>query len=83
MREKDTNTWKKKLDWIAAQGGMALMTTHPDYMNFNGSKLGAEEYPAAYYEEFLQYVESRYAGQYWKALPRDVARFWRKRSNNS
>ena len=29
-----------------------------------------------YYEEFLEYIKSKYEGQYWHALPRDVARFW-------
>jgi len=34
MREKDCKIWKEKLDWIAERGGMALLITHPDYMNF-------------------------------------------------
>ena len=57
--------WKEKLAWIAEKGGMALVNTHPDYMNFNCKKYGIEEYPAAYYEEFLAYVKSKYKGQYW------------------
>jgi hypothetical protein len=31
------------------------------------------EFPANYYRELLEYIESRYSGLYWKALPREVA----------
>jgi hypothetical protein len=78
MQETGISIWKKKLDWIAEQGGMALIITHPDYMKFNGDRNGLEEYPAEYYKEFLEYVKQQYEGQYWSVLPREVARFWRK-----
>lgn len=77
MREKTIDIWKRKLDWIASNGGMALMNVHPDYMNFAGTRLGLEEYPAGYYREFLSYVKSRYEGQYWHVLPKEIARFWK------
>jgi hypothetical protein len=76
MREKNIDVWKKKLDWIIAHGGMALVNTHPDYMHFDGKKCGLEEYPAAYYMAFLEYIKENYEGKYWHALPRDVASFW-------
>lgn len=75
MREKNVDVWKKKLDWIVAQGGMALLNVHPDYINFN-KQSHSEEYPVKYYEEFLKHVKTKYEDQYWHALPRDVARFW-------
>ena len=78
MKERNINIWKQKLDWIAEHGGMALFNTHPDYMRFTDKKCSVEEYPAKYYEEFLQHIKSEYKGQYWHALPRDVARFWRE-----
>lgn len=78
MQERSIDIWKKKLDWIAKHGGMALLNTHPDYMNFNGTNLGIEEYPASYYLEFLDYVRSEYQGRYWQPLPRELAYFWRK-----
>ncbi len=78
MREKGIELWKKKLDWIVEQGGMALVLTHPDYMNFNTRRPRFYEYPAEYYEEFLNYVKSKYEGQYWHVLPKDMARFWAK-----
>jgi hypothetical protein len=76
MKEKTIDIWKQKLEWIAEHGGMALLNTHPDYMNFGGTKQGLEEYPAEYYAEFLDYVRTRYGGMYWHALPKEVARFW-------
>lgn len=75
MERRDITIWKKELEWIAARGGMALLNTHPDYMNFNGSKLGIEEYPSDYYREFLSYVKSRNDGEYWLALPVEVAHY--------
>jgi peptidoglycan/xylan/chitin deacetylase (PgdA/CDA1 family) len=75
MHEKNIDIWKKKLDWIADQGGMALFIAHPGYMRFNDA-WGYDGYPVSYYEEFLKYIKSKYEGQYRHALPRDVARFW-------
>jgi hypothetical protein len=78
LQEKDISIWKKKLDWIAESGGMALLNTHPDYMNFDGKRLGPEEYPAKYYEEFLEYTKSKYEDQFWNVLPQNMARFWKE-----
>jgi hypothetical protein len=66
------------LDWIAEKGGMALVVTHPDYMNFDGNKLRLEEFPVDYYSEFLNYIKTEYDGQYWQALPKEIARFYKK-----
>jgi hypothetical protein len=79
MRNRDIGIWKAKLDWIAEKGGMALLNTHPDYMAFGNSKCKMEEYPVHYYEEFLDYVIEKYEGQYCNMLPREIARFWKKR----
>ncbi len=75
MQEENPEVWQRKLDWIVEKGGMALLNTHPDYMNFNGDKLGIEEYPVEYYRQILEYVKSKFHGQYWHVLPRDIARF--------
>lgn len=75
MKEQAISIWKAKLDWIAQNGGMALLITHPDYMAFDDRKMSADEYPVRFYREFLEYVRDRYEGQYWHALPRDVAQF--------
>jgi uncharacterized protein len=76
MGEKNTGIWKAKLDWIARNGGMALLLAHPDYMHFEGKRRHSDEYPVDYYKEFLEFIKAKYEGQYWQALPRDVARFW-------
>lgn len=77
MQEETIDIWRKKLDWIHEKGGMALINTHPDYMNFTGAKLGREEYPAHFYAQFLDYAATKYGEHYWHALPRDVARFFK------
>jgi hypothetical protein len=48
-------------------------------MNFNHKKLEVEEYSAKFFREFLEYVKKKYAGQYWHALPREMARFWKSK----
>ena len=75
MRHKSIDIWKRKLDWIAEHGGLALIITHPDYMSFGGNEADFDEYPAAFYEAFLQYIDSAYRHTCWNVLPRDVARF--------
>ena len=75
LQEKNIDIWKKKLDWIAENGGMALFIIHPDYISFNGNS-HYEKYPVKYYEEFLTYIKTKYKGQYWHVLPKDIARFW-------
>jgi len=80
FQEKNTAIWEKKLDWLAEKGGMALLNTHPDYMSFNG-KPSREEYPSDYYEKFLQLIASKYKGQFWHALPCEMAKFWSKQKD--
>jgi peptidoglycan/xylan/chitin deacetylase (PgdA/CDA1 family) len=75
FREKGIDTWKRKLDWVAGHGGMVLLNTHPDYMCFEPGQDGPDTYPARHYRELLDYLTTRYAGQFWHALPREVAAF--------
>ncbi|HIH97180.1 MAG TPA: hypothetical protein HA348_06870 [Thermoplasmata archaeon] len=76
MRKQNIDIWKKKLDWIAEKGGMALLNVHPDYINFNDGKLNTEEYPDNYYRELLEYIQNKYEGQFWHVLPKEIAKFW-------
>jgi hypothetical protein len=76
MGEKNTTIWEKKLDWIAQNGGMALINVHPDYLRFDSLKPDFEGYPVEYYRAFLTYIKDNYEGQYWHALPKDIANFW-------
>ena len=75
LREQSIDIWKRKLDWVVAHGGMALLNTHPDYMAFDG-KPARDEYLVSRYEEFLHYARKRYEGLYWTATPREVARHY-------
>ena len=76
--EKTIDIWENKLEWIARKGGMALFITHPDYMKFNKQDDDLEKYPVKYYMEFLMHIKSHYKGQYWHALPKEIASFWDK-----
>lgn len=77
MAERTLEIWARKLSWIAACGGMALMNTHPDYMNFEFRPCAPEEYPAAYYRQWLEHVREKYHGRYFSVLPRELARYWK------
>ena len=78
LKQKNIKIWTEKLDWVAKNGGVALLNTHPDYMNFVGNSCSREEYPVGYYLDFLEYAKNKYKGQYWNVLPRELARFWKK-----
>ena len=77
LRETGNELWKRKLDWVAAHGGMALVIVHPDYMSLDAAA-GSAEYHAELYEDFLNYVRERYSGKAWFALPREVAEYVRR-----
>lgn len=77
MREKDISIWKKKIDWIAGCGGMALANIHPDYLNFSGRpRLDGMEYPVDLYIELLDYILSKYGNDCWRPLPIELARYY-------
>jgi hypothetical protein len=82
LGETSIAIWKRKLDWIAENHGMALVNVHPDYIDFEDkgekSRSGGGKYPLRFYLEFLDYLKSK--GNYWHALPHEVARWWRSLS---
>jgi predicted glycosyltransferase/peptidoglycan/xylan/chitin deacetylase (PgdA/CDA1 family) len=82
LGETGIDVWKRKLDWIATCGGMALFDTHPDYMQGESSMV-SDEYPMQRYEEFLEHLRIGYTGRYWHALSRDVSLFWRHTMKNN
>jgi len=77
MKEESPAIWIDKLNWIAENGGMALVNVHPDYINFENES-NFEEFPVKYYTDLLKYVKSNYLGQYWNALPKDVSSYYKK-----
>ncbi|MCL4797890.1 MAG: glycosyltransferase [Bryobacteraceae bacterium] len=76
LEEKTVEIWKRKLDWVAERGGMALLNTHPDYMCMEGNP-EQDEYPVALWEEFLEYAVRKYGGEFWHGTLREVARYYR------
>jgi hypothetical protein len=66
---RDESIWIDKAEGLRERGGMALLITHPDYM--------LDEARVTAYRRFLE----RYAtdGDVWRALPGEVAAWWRRR----
>ena len=79
LREKTTDIWQRKLDWIARHGGLALVNIHPDYISFADKPSLKPSYPAALLTEFLQYIRGQYDGCYWNPCARDLAIWYRDR----
>ena len=76
LREKTPEIWFRKLDWIVEHGGMVLVNIHPDYISSSG-QWSSDKYPVSIVEELLTYISTKYAGQYWNPLPRELARWYR------
>ena len=75
MKQKNIDIWKKKLDWIVENGGMALINTHPDYMEFGTNNFGEEGYSHEMYVEFLNYVKENYCDDFCNLLPSEVVSY--------
>lgn len=76
LREKNTDVWKRKLDWIAEHGGMAFVIVHPDYLAFD-QRPSSSEYSVDLYQDFLEYVQKNYHDSAWFAKPCDVEQYFR------
>ena len=70
LGERTPLLWLDKVDFIERWHGMVLVNSHPDYLR--------EPNYLAIYEEFLNTMRER--GNYWHALPRNVASWWKKRA---
>ena len=75
LGERTADTWIRKLDWIAAHGGMALVNVHPDYLRFDGGRPSSRTYPISRYEQLLTHLRERYGDGFWQPLPKELARF--------
>ena len=65
--------WKEELNYIASSNGLATFIVHPDYVIERGAR--------RVYENLLQYLsEFCDRSKLWQPLPREVARWWRERS---
>jgi hypothetical protein len=72
LGETTARPWLNKLEFIKRYFGMALLNSHPDYL---------ESRPAwDIYVEFLERVKGM--GDYWNGLPREIAGWWRERASS-
>jgi glycosyltransferase involved in cell wall biosynthesis len=75
LREETPEIWLRKLDWIAAHGGMVLVNVHPDYLQLDGEPRSKRNYPVALYLRFLAEIRRRYGNTFWQPLPKEMAAF--------
>ena len=75
LMNENNDIWKKKVDWIVQNGGMVLVNVHPDYVNFSQNENGLEEFSKIQYVGLLNYIASKYKGQYWNPLPKELAQY--------
>lgn len=73
LNHRTPQMWLDKLAFIRENHGMALLNTHPDYLLDDGLM--------SCYDEFLSAVSAM--DDHWHALPRDAARWWRRRHAQS
>lgn len=69
----DESAWLEKADALRRRWGMAVLLTHPDY-------LGSPATAAPYRRTLATLSDDQTA---WRALPRDVAAWWRRRAASS
>lgn len=72
LGEETPEIWKRKLDWIADRGGLALVNIHPDYIDFTGRRTSSH-YPASMIREFLDFLCAKYRGKFWNPLAKELA----------
>jgi hypothetical protein len=70
LKETTPRLWLEKIEMIRSFRGLALVNTHPDYLQSRSSW--------RLYEAFLRTMRNR--ADYWHALPCEVARWWRARA---
>jgi hypothetical protein len=73
LRVPALEQWTAKADAIRSRSGMALQITHPDYL--------LDEERLDEYRSFLRHVGGLPGG--WRALPREVSAWWRRREASS
>lgn len=73
LGEYSTRLWQEQIAIIRARHGLMSFIIHPDYI--------ISEKPRRVYAELLRHLaELRSQGETWIALPREVAAWWRMRS---
>jgi hypothetical protein len=73
LNDYSIGLWKEQSSLIREKHGLVSFIMHPDYI--------IAERPRRVYAQLLQYLSAlRSQGETWIALPRDVAAWWRQRS---
>lgn len=70
LGDESPRVWIEKFEWLRKRSGMAMLVTHPDYLNTD-KRLNA-------YREFLTYVRDQ-RDDCWSCLPHEVSKWWRQR----
>ena len=73
LGHRDETVWIEKARFLRQRGGMALVLTHSDYV-------GTPHLLDSYRRLLAEFADDSTA---WKALPRDVSDWWRRRANSS
>jgi len=77
LEEQDPRIWIEKLDWVAKQGGLALVNVHPDYLRLAPDDREHRTYPVSHYTRLLEHVKQQYGDRAWCALPKQVSTYLR------
>jgi hypothetical protein len=72
LGHEDETAWVEKANFLRAQGGLALMDTHPDYL--------VDQRIFSAYARFLEHFADDATA--WQALPREVSAWWRRRAES-
>ena len=78
--ENSIDIWRDKIDFIEKEKGMVLFIAHPDYINFI-NRPQKYKYSCHLYEQLLSFIKTK--ENYWHALPKDVAKWWRSRASSA
>jgi hypothetical protein len=78
LMNESNDIWEKKVDWIVQNEGMVLVNVHPDYINFSKNKNHVEEFSKFQYIGLLNYIKTKYEGEYWNPLPKELAEYLNK-----
>jgi hypothetical protein len=73
LEETSPRVWIRKLDLLKRLGGMAMLVTHPDYLDVP-SRLNV-------YQQFCEHVAHQ--ANKWPCLPSEISTWWRHRSGSS
>ncbi|WP_417747898.1 hypothetical protein [Rosistilla oblonga] len=73
LGETTPQVWIDKLQYLRQIAGMAMLITHPDYLD-TSRRLNI-------YRQFLEHLREQ--TDLWHALPRDVATWWRQRDQST